>query len=143
MKLQSKEKGERKACNREVNQRYGWALYNQMIPFCQSSLEEVEIHSSLFHLMTNKQADKNTKKNQTTLPGQVFGSARTGACGPELFLQRRKSECLQSLKPQEVSPTSCLTPLGGDEQPLQSEGERGSHRNPTPGLVAWGWPGQG
>lgn len=98
MKLQSKEKGERRTCNREVNQRYGWALYIQMIPLCQPSLEEVEIHHSLFHLMTNKQADKKHQKNQTTLPGQVFGFARTGACGPELFLQRRKSECLQSLR---------------------------------------------
>lgn len=74
---------------------------------------------------------------------QVFGFAIRGACGPELFLQRRKSECLQSLKPQEVCPSSCLTPLDGDEKPLQGEGQLGSHQNPTPWFMAWGWLKQG
>lgn len=74
------------------------------------------------------------------LSGQVFGFARRGACGPELFLQRRKSECLQSIKPQEVCLSFCTTPLGGDDQ---GEGEQGSHENPTLGLMAQGWAGQG
>lgn len=141
MKLQSKEKGERRTCNREVNQRYGWALYIQMIPFCQPSLEEVEIHHSLFHLMTNKQADKKTPKKPNHAARSGIWLCKNRRLWTGVIFAKKEERVFA--EPQEVSPTSCLTPLGGDEQPLQSEGERGSHRNPTPGLVAWGWPGQG
>jgi len=49
---------------------------------------------------------------------------------------------LQSVQPQEVCPSSRLTPPGGDELLLQGEREQGSHQNRTSGLAAWGWPGQ-
>lgn len=97
MKLQSKEKGERKTCNREVNQTYGWALYIQMIPFCQPSLGEVEIHSSLFHLMTTKQADKNTKKTKPRCQVRYLALQEQALVDPSYFCKEgRASVCRAS-----------------------------------------------